>query len=95
MINRFDTPQHYFHREQGLYVFGVAFPGNAQDAGIETDDILIAVNGESVETISKLKTIYDRAVADVENAPRVTLSLLRNGQLIQKILDFSIDYDKE
>ncbi len=95
VINRFDTPQHYFHREQGLYVFGVAFPGNAQDAGIETDDILIAVNGESVETISKLKTIYDRAVADVENAPRVTLSLLRNGQLIQKILDFSIDYDKE
>ena len=53
------------------------------------------MDGESVETISKLKTIYDRAVADVENAPRVTLSLLRNGQLIQKILDFSIDYDKE
>ncbi len=94
-INRFDTPQHYFHRERGVYVFGVASPGNAAEAQIRTGDILTAVDGRPVETLTELREMYDRAVEHVEDSPRITLSLLRNGQMFQKVLDFSIDFDKE
>ena len=48
-----------------------------------------------METLADLKKIYERAVENVDNSPRVTLTLLRNGQMIQKVLDFSIDFDKE
>ena len=94
-INRFDTPEHYFYRENGVYIFGVAQPGNAWRASISANDILTAVDGEPVETLADLKKIYERAVENVDNSPRVTLTLLRNGQMIQKVLDFSIDFDKE
>ncbi len=94
-INQFDNPDLYFHRQKGVFVFGVKYPGNAANAGLVTRDILLKIDGKDVSTIEDVKAIHKDLVASVDKKSRVVVTLLRAGLLQQKVLDFARDFQRE
>lgn len=94
-INRFDNPQLYFHRKQGVFIFGIERPGNAANARLQKNDIILEINGKSATMLKDVKTIYNGSVENVENESKLVFNVLRNGLLRQIVLDFARDYEKE
>ena len=93
-INQFDTPNLHFYKEKGVFIFGVKSPGNAQQAGLREQDILLRAGNRDIETLDDLKEAYDEAVASVTRQHRLVLSLLRNGLQRQIVLDFARDFSR-
>jgi serine protease Do len=94
-INQFDNPDLYFQRKQGVFVFGIKQPGNAANAGLEPNDILLKVDNVAVSSLTDLQAIHDKTVEGAGDKPRIVLTVLRNGLLRQLVLDLSRDYSKE
>jgi len=94
-INQFDNPGLYFNRKEGVFVFGVKYPGNGAAAGLREQDILVSVEGEEVRTIEDARRIHARLVADVNSKHRASLSVLRAGLPRQLVLDFQRDYSRD
>ena len=64
----------YFQKKTGVFVFGVKYPGNAAQAGLAGQDILLKVDGKSsVNTLAELETIHKATVKNVEDKPRILL----------------------
>ena len=99
-ISRYATPQLYYFRKQGVYVQGVRWPGNAQDAGIQAGDIIMSIEdgkGGTVEVASvrQLREIYERLMADPKREKKVLLSIKRGAYVRPLILDYRRDYKEE
>ncbi len=94
-INQFDNPDLYFHRKEGVFIFGVRFPGNAASAGLSQQDILLKLDGREVKTLADVRAAHQQALANVESKHRILVSLLRNGELRQVVLDFSRVHARE
>jgi serine protease Do len=65
----------------GLSVEGIYMRGPAQKAGIEPDDVIIAIDGQSLRSASELRKL----VADREPESKVQVKLNRKGK--EKLLD--------
>lgn len=94
-INQFDNPDLHFQRQQGVFVFGVRFPGNAAAAGIGQQDILLKIDGREVKTLDDVRTAHREAIANIGSKHRSIVSLLRNGESRQVVLDFSREHVRE
>lgn len=94
-INQFDNPQLYFHKKQGVFVYGVKYPGNAAKAGLTNGDILLKVGKTKIESLDDIKTVHATAIENVKKKHRIVLTLLRNGLRRQVVLEFSRDYERE
>jgi serine protease Do len=94
-INQFDNPGLYFHRHEGVFVYGVRQPGNAASSRLGPGDILLKIDGREVKTLADLKKIHEEAIANVQTKHRVLVAVLRGGLLRQVVLDFDRDYEKE
>ena len=93
-INRFESPDLYYYKTTGVYVFGVKHPGNAALAGLLRDDIILRVGREDVTTLSEVEAAYKRAIAD-DSDKRISLMIMRSGSVRQLVLDFARDFDRE
>ncbi len=94
-INQFDNPDLYFQRKEGVFIYGVKFPGNAATAGLGAQDILLKIDGRDVRTLADVKAIHEATLSKVGEKHRLVVSLLRNSELRQLVLDFSREYEKE
>jgi serine protease Do len=94
-INQFEDADLYFHRTKGVFVYGVKYPGNAQDAGLLRRDILLKIESQEVGTLDDLQRLHREALARASQKHRLVLSVLRNGLMRQIVLDFSRNYQKE
>lgn len=94
-INQFDNPDLYFHRKQGVFVFGVKYPGNAGNSGLSRQDIILKVEGKDITSVEDMKAIHKDLLAKINDKHRVLVSVLRNGTLRQVVLDFKRDYSRE
>ena len=94
-INRFDTPNLHYYRNSGVYIYGVSDFGNAAQAELRPNDILVSIDGEPVNTPAELETLYRKAMERLDTNPKATFAVLRNGRMIQRVMDFSNDYEKE
>jgi len=94
-INQFDNPDLYFQRKEGVFIYGVKFPGNASTAGLVSQDILLKIDGKEVKTLADVKAIHEAAIGKVSEKHRMVVALLRNGELRQLVLDFSREFEKE
>jgi len=94
-INQFDNPDLYFYRKEGVFIYGIKYPGNASRAGLERQDVILKMEGADVKTLADVETIYDEAVANIDKKHRVLFQVLRNGLMRQIVLDFSRDYERE
>lgn len=91
-INEFESPALYFFVKEGVYVQGVRSPGNASQAGLRRNDILVRVDGKEVPTIEALEGIYKEIVENPAREKRVAVEILRNGLTYHMVLDYSTKY---
>ncbi|MBS3820832.1 MAG: PDZ domain-containing protein [Planctomycetes bacterium] len=94
-INQFDNPDlHYFHKE-GVFVYGVKYPGNASESGLHEKDIILRIGEDEVKTLEDVESIHQKALADIDNKHRILFTVERNGLMKQIVLNFQRDYEKE
>lgn len=94
-INQFDNPDLYFYRKAGVFAYGVKSPGNAGNAGLRSQDIILQIDGKEVTTLEQVKAIHKEAINNVSRKYRVSINVLRNGMMVPLVVDFSRDYEKE
>ena len=59
-INQFDNPDLYFQRHEGVFIYGVKFPGNAASAGLTREDILLKIDGKALNSPEELPRMLSR-----------------------------------
>ena len=94
-INQFANANLYFHRKQGVFVYGLKYPGNATSAGLRRNDIIVKMEGKTVTRLEEVEAIYDEAIANIDQKHRMLFVLLRNGLMRQVVLDYLRDYERE
>lgn len=94
-INRFDTPNLYFFQPEGVFIYGVKYPGNAQQAGFQPQDIIIAINGFPVTSLESIQRQHTEAMQTIDETTRAVFTILRSGQRRQLVLDYSRDFHPE
>jgi serine protease Do len=94
-INQFDNPDLYFHRPEGVFIFGVRYPGNAAGAGLNQQDILVKIDGKEVKSLEDVRRTHKEALDNIGAKHRALVSLLRNGELRQVVLDYSREHVKQ
>ena len=94
-INQFDTPDLYFYRRQGVFIYGVRFPGNAANAGLNQKDIITRIGDRKIETLEDVQAAHADALSEINSRHKLMFTVLRNGLQRQVILDFARDFEKE
>jgi S1-C subfamily serine protease len=94
-INQFDNPSLFFHRQKGVFVYGVKRPGNAERANLQTQDIILKIDDKEILTLDDLKAAHKAALAGLPAKHQVLFTVLRNGLMTQASMDYSRDYEKE
>ena len=94
-INQFDNADLFFYRKEGVFIYGVKSPGNAQNARLGEQDIIVKLGGKEVRTLEDIKAIHKASLENIETDHRIVFTVLRNGLMRQKVLDFERDYEKE
>jgi len=94
-INQFDNPDLHYYRQQGVFVFGTKYPGNAAEAGLRHNDIVVQINQQEVTTLEDVQRIYDAAMGKIDSEHRAMFTVLRNGDQREIVLDFARDYERE
>jgi len=94
-INQFDNPDIYFYRKEGIFVYGMKYPGNASNAGFYQGDIVTKIDGKDVTSLDDARKIHAALVANVDTKNRVVVTVLRRGTMRQLVLDFQRDYAKD
>ncbi len=94
-INQFDTPQLYFHRKEGVFVYGMKFPGNAAAAGLRPQDIILKIDGQPIRTLEDVQSMHHQALDNLQQRHRQVFVVLREGLMRQLVLDYSRQYDRQ
>lgn len=73
---------------EGVYIIGVTSGGGAQKAGLQEGDIIVAVDGSSITTMSQLQSLLmDKEPGDVIS---VTVMRENNGQYKETTVDVTL-----
>lgn len=67
--------------EDGIVVAGVSPAGGAETAGIQAEDIIVAINGESLTSHDRPLDILHRVLDDVSPGGEVKLTVSRDGDI--------------
>ncbi|MEM9084199.1 MAG: trypsin-like peptidase domain-containing protein [Planctomycetota bacterium] len=94
-INQFDNPDLYFHQEEGVFVYGVRYPGNAAMSGLSHQDILLSVNNQPVATLDDVRAIHEKTLETIDDKPKIVMAVLRAGLMRHVVVDISRDHDRE
>ncbi len=94
-INQFEVPDLHFQCNNGVYVSGIRAPGNASGSGLQIRDIIVSINGLDVTTVAEVRELHRKTIAALESgkgARRLVMSVLRNNQRLQIVIDITRDY---
>jgi len=96
-ITKFSNPAlHFLHPEGGVYIQGVRRPGNAGDAGLQYNDIILQIGRTKMKTLADIKKAYDELVNDKAlTEKKVLITVKRGGFLEWKTLNWQKDYLRE
>ena len=88
-VNRFDTPELYFYRPQGVFVYGVDKFSSAGRAGLLQGDIICRINDREIKSLDDLLAAYNAAAGSAGKQRRSGMSIMRNGVTLQLALYFN------
>jgi serine protease Do len=94
-ITKHANPTLYFYRREGVFIRAVRHPGNARDAGLRMNDIVLRIGERAIEKVEDVEEVYDELMADEEREKKVLIKVLRNGLERLFVLDYRKDYEKE
>jgi S1-C subfamily serine protease len=79
-----------------VFVQGVRGPGNAADAGLRPNDVVIKIDKWEIKTIEDVKKAYAALAGDVKRVDKKALvTIKRDGFLDFKPLSWERDYLQE
>jgi len=93
-INKFEDPDIYHYRKAGVFINGIKYPGNASDSGLKRGDIILKVDGQAVDSLARMREIYQRTVEDEGREKSVLLEILRGGYRMWVVLDYTKEYEE-
>jgi serine protease Do len=93
-INQFENPDLYFQRKTGVFIYGVKRPGNALLSGLRPQDILLEIDGTPVRTLDDVRTLHEKALAEMGTRHRLLVVALRNGLRRLVVLDYKRDFER-
>lgn len=96
-ISQYKNPTlHFYQPDGGVYIQGVRYEGNASDAGLNRNDIILKIGETEVKTLQDVKAAYDKLINDPKRADKkVLITIKRQNRLNWKTLDWAKDYLKE
>ncbi len=96
-ITKFSNPELFFlHPAGGVFVQGVRYPGNANDAGLRRDDIILKIGENPVKTLKDVSEVYDSLTGDASRPEKKVLITVKRGAYREwKTLDWTKDYLEE
>ena len=96
-ITKFSNPRlHFLQPGGGVFVQGVRSAGNAADAGLGVNDILLKIGERPIKTIDDVKAAYKALVEDEKRVDKkVLITIKRDGFLDWKPLSWEKDYLQE
>jgi serine protease Do len=94
-ITKHANPTLHYYRQTGVFIRAVRYPGNASSSGLRSNDIILRIGTESVETVDDVKRIYEELMADESREKKVLITVLRSGLESLVVLDYRKDYEKE
>jgi serine protease Do len=94
-ISKFSTPDLYFLRNEGVYIQGVRYPGNACNAGLQKNDIILSIDEISINSLKGIKDVYEKIVNDENREKKVVIKVLRKNYPRLFVLDYRHDYSEE
>ncbi|MHC4916536.1 MAG: S1C family serine protease [Planctomycetota bacterium] len=102
-ITRYATPRLYFFNgnRKGVFVQGVRWPGNAQNAGLQARDIIAAIKVEEekgpvkITDVDQFEKIYRQLLADPKREKNVLLVVRRGPYTKHLVLDYRRTYEDE
>jgi len=94
-INKYRTPRLYYFKQAGIYIQGVKYPGNAGNAGLSEQDIILSIDKQAVGTIEDVKRIYETLLKDGQREKKAVFEILRSGLRKWIVLDYRRDYEEE
>jgi serine protease Do len=96
-ITKFSNPSlHFLHPAGGVFIQGVRYPGNASDAELQVNDIILTIGKATIKTNADVKKAYEALIGDKALAEKkVLFKIKRNGFIDWKILNWQKDYLQE
>ena len=96
-ITKFSNPElFYLHPAGGVYIQGVRYPGNANDAGLRSDDIILKIDDRPIKTLSDVRGVYEKLTADEKRPEKKALVTIKRGVYRDwKTLNWTKDYLQE
>jgi len=82
-INRFDNPDLYFYRPEGVFVFGITPFSPASRSKLLKNDIIVKVNQHEIVSLEDLQEAYLQAEKISDRERRSVLTIMRNGVTLQ------------
>ncbi|MBI5724909.1 MAG: trypsin-like peptidase domain-containing protein [Planctomycetes bacterium] len=96
-ITKFSNPGLFFlNPAGGVFIQGVRYPGNAADAQLSHNDIILKIGAAPIKTIDDVKKAYEAAIGDRANVEKkILVTIKRGGFLNWIILNWQKDYLQE
>jgi len=96
-ITKFSNPSlHFLHPAGGVFIQGVRYPGNASDAQLQVNDIILTIGKAPIKTNADVKKAYEALIGDKTlTEKKVLIKIKRNGFIDWKILNWQKDYLQE
>jgi len=94
-INQFANPDLYFARPEGVFIFGVKYPGNAAQSGFQRNDIVVSIDSKPMVSLEDVKAAYGAVIDATPKKTRVVIEVLRGGLTRQIVLDFAKEYKSD
>lgn len=96
-ITKFSDPElFYLHPAGGVFVQGVRYPGNAQDAGLQANDIILKIGPEPIKTLQDVQRAYEKLISDPKLVEKKVLITIKRGVYKNwKTLNWHKDYLQE
>ncbi len=96
-ITKFSNPElHYLHPQGGVFVQGVRYPGNAQEAGVQRNDIVLKIGEQPIKTLQDVQRVYEKLTRDPSRPEKKVLLVLQRGVYMDwKTLNWQKDYLQE
>jgi hypothetical protein len=96
-ITKFSNPRlHFLQPGGGVFVQGIRPSGNAADAELDINDIILKIGPTEIKTIADAKKAYETLINDKSLVEKKVLLTIKRGAFTEwKTLDWTRDYLKE
>lgn len=85
-INKYDNEDLYFYCKKGVYVFAQGQRNYYNSSGLQPNDIIVDIDGETVNSLDDIKKIYKEVLTQGMTKGKFIFTIIRNGFTMKKVV---------